>query len=96
MQWEGYLFEPLNAAGWRLVMSRGPDERTQMHSPRYLHSPCDSMSKRELIDDGAAWIQQTNDQQQRDRTAFVKALFNLLDTTTSGRAKDLVRQGLMG
>ena len=36
MQWEGYLFELQNAVEWRMVMSRGPEERAQMHSMSYL------------------------------------------------------------
>ena len=35
-----------------------------------------------------------NEQEQRDRAASAKALFSMLDTTTSGRAKELVKQGL--
>ena len=53
MHWEDYLFEVQNAVEWRAVMSRGPDERTQMHSMSY---PLSTMSNRELIDDGAAWV----------------------------------------
>ena len=41
-----------------------------------------------LIDDGAKWILQGSEQEQRDRTAGAKA------PTTSGRAKKLVKQGL--
>ena len=94
MQWGDYLFELQNAVGWRMVLSPGPDERAQMHSVSYLLSTCDGISNRELIDDGAAWTQQGNEQEQRDRTAGVKALFSLLATTTSGRAKELVKLGL--
>ena len=32
LQWEDYLFEMQNAVEWRMVMSRGPDERSQMHA----------------------------------------------------------------
>ena len=39
------------------------------------------------------WIQQGNEQEQRDRAAGVKALFGMLATTTSGRAKEIVKQG---
>ena len=28
LQWEDYLFEMQNAVEWRMVMSRGPDERS--------------------------------------------------------------------
>ena len=37
-----------------MLMSRGLDERAQMHSMSHLLSTCDGMSNRELIDDGAA------------------------------------------
>ena len=63
-------------------MSRRPDTDT-----------CEGMSNRELIDDGAASVLQGNEQQQRDRAAGVKALFSMLVTTTSGHAKELVKQG---
>ena len=39
---------------WRLVISRAPDERAQMHLMSYLLSTCEGMSNREIIDDGAA------------------------------------------
>ena len=94
MQWQDYLFELQNAAKWRMVMSRGPGERAQMHSMSYLLSTCEDMSNQELIDDGAAWIQQGKEQEQRDRAAGVKALFNMLAKTTSSRANDLVKQRL--
>ena len=77
-------------------MSRGPDVRAQMHSLSYLLSKCDGMSNREPIDVGAAWMQQGNEQEQQARAAGVKALFSLLATTTSGRAEELVQQGLSG
>ena len=94
MQWINYLFDLQNAVECRIVMSRCPDERARMHSMIYLLSTCESMSNRELDDDGAAWVLQCNEQQQRDRAAGVKDLFNMLDTTISGRAKELVKQGL--
>ena len=46
-----------------MVMSRGPDERTQMQSVSYLLSTCEGMSNRELIDDGAAWVLLGTEQQ---------------------------------
>ena len=53
------------------------------------------MSDRELIDDVAAWILQGNEQEQKERAAGVKALLSRATaTTTSGRAKKLVKQGL--
>ena len=91
MHLENFLFEVQNAVVWRAVMSRGPDERTQMHSMIY---PLSTMSNRELIDDGEAWVLQGTEQQQRDRAAGAKPLFSLLATTASGRAKELVKLGL--
>ena len=32
LQWEDYLFELQNAVEWRKVVSRGQDERSQMHA----------------------------------------------------------------
>ena len=92
-QWEDYLFELQNAVEWRVVMSRGPDERSQMHAMSMLLSTCDGMSDRLLIDEGANWTLQGSEQEQRDRTAGVKALCSMLASTTSGRAKELVKQG---
>ena len=94
LQWEDYLFEMQNAVEWRMVMSRGPDERSQMHAMSVLLSTCEGMSDRALIDEGARWILQGSEQEQRDRTAGVKALYSMLASTTSGRAKELVKQGL--
>ena len=45
-----------------------------------------------LVDEGANWILQGSEQEQRDRTAGVKALFSMLASTTSGRAKELVNK----
>ena len=71
---------------WRLVPTSGL---------RHLVSTRDGMSDRELIDDVAAWILQDNEQERRERAAGVKALFRRATaTTTSGRAKELVKQGL--
>ena len=36
LQWEHYLFELQNAVDWRMVMSRGQDERSQMHAMSLL------------------------------------------------------------
>ena len=52
------------------------------------------MTNRVLIDDGARWILHGSDQEQRDRTAGVKALHSMLASTTSGRAEELVKQAL--
>ena len=94
LRWEDYLFEMQNAVEWRMVMSRGPDERSQMHAMSVLLSTCEGMSDRALIDEGARWILQGSEQEQRDRTVGVKALYSMLASTTSGRAKELVKQGL--
>ena len=71
-----------------MVMSRGPDERSQMHAMSVLLSACEGMSDRALIDEGARWILQGSEQEQRE------ALYSMLASTTSGRAKELVKQGL--
>ena len=94
MQWEDYLFELQNAVEWRTVMSRGADERAQMHAMSMLLNTCEGMTDRALIDTGGNWIQQGSEQEQRDRMAGVKALYSMLAATTSGRAKELVKQGL--
>ena len=94
LQWEDYLFELQNAVGWRMVMSRGQDERSQMHAMSLLLNTCCGMTSRVLIDDGARWILQGDEQERENRTAGVKALYSILAATTSGRAKDLVKQGL--
>ena len=52
------------------------------------------MTNRVLIDDGARWILRGDEQERENRTAGVKALYSMLASTTSGRAKELVRQGL--
>ena len=59
-----YLFEMQNAVEWRMV-TRGPDERSQMHAMSVLLSTCEGMSDRALIDEGARWILQG----ERARTA---------------------------
>ena len=58
LQWEDNLFEMQNAVGWRMVMSRGQDERSQVHAVSLLLSTCDGMTNRVLIDEGAKWILQ--------------------------------------
>ena len=94
LQWEDYLFVLQNAVDWRMVMSRGPDERSQTHAMSILLNTCNGMTNRVLIDDGARWIQQGDEQERESRSAGVKALYSMLATTTSGRAKELVKQGL--
>ena len=94
LQWEDYLFELQSAVEWRMVMSRGQDERSQMHAMSLLLNTCSGMTNRVLIDDGARWILQGDEQERENRTAGVKALYSMLAATTSGRAKELVKQGL--
>ena len=94
MQWEDYLFELQNAVEWRMVMSRGADERAKMHAMSMLLNTCEGMTDRAVIDTGGNWIQQGSEQELPDRTAGVKALYSMLAATTSGRAKELVRKGL--
>ena len=43
---------------------------------------------------GARWILQGDEQERENRTAGVNALYSMLAATTSGRAKELVKQGL--
>ena len=95
MQCEDHLFELQNAVEWRMVMSRGADERAQMHAMSVLLNTCEGMIDRTLIDTGGNWIQQGSEQEQRDRTPSVKALYSMLAATTSGRARELVKQGLV-
>ena len=94
LQWEDYLFDLQNAVEWRMVMSRGQDERSQMHAMSLLLNTCSDMTNRVLIDDGARWILQGDEQERENLTAGVKALYGMLAATTSGRAKELVKQGL--
>ena len=96
LQWEDYLFELQNAVEWRMVMSRGQDERSQMHAMSLLPNTCSGTTKRVLVDDGARWILQGEEQERENRTAGVKVLYSMLAATTSGRAKELVKQGLSG
>ena len=94
LQWEDYLFELQNAVGWRRVMSRGQDERSQMHAMSLLLNTCSGMTNKVLIDDGGRWILQGDEQERENRTSGVKALYSMLAATPSGRAKELVKQGL--
>ena len=43
LQWEDYL-ELQNAVEWRMVMSRGQDERSQMHAMSVLLNTCSGMT----------------------------------------------------
>ena len=94
LQWEDYLFKLQNAVEWPTVMSRGQDERSQMHAMSLLRNTCSGMTNRVLIDGGARWILQGDEQEYENRTAGVKALYSMLAATASGRAKELVKQGL--
>ena len=93
LQWEDYLFDLQNAVEWRMVM-RGQDERSQMHAMSLLLNTCSGVTNRVLIDDGARWTLQGDEQERENRTAGVKALYSMLASTTSGRAKELMKQGL--
>ena len=94
LQWEDYLFELQNATEWRMVMSRGQDERSQMHAMSLLLNTCSGMTNRVLIDDGARWVLQGDEQERENRKAGVIALYSIMAATASGRAKELVTQGL--
>ena len=77
-----------------MVMSRGQDERSQMHAMTLLLNKCSGMTNRVLVDGGARWTLQGDEQERENRTAGVDALYSMLAATTSGRAKELVKQGL--
>ena len=76
-------------------MSRGPDERSQMHAMSLLLNTCSGMTNRVLID---GWNKmdtaQETSKNSENRTAGVKVLHSMLASTTSRRAKELVKQGL--
>ena len=88
-----HLFELKTGVEWRM-MSRGQDERSQMHAMSLLLNTCSGMTNRVLIDDGARWILQGDEQERENRTGRVKVLYRMLAATTSGRAKGLVKRGL--
>ena len=77
LQWEDYL-ELHNAVEWRMVMSRGQDERSQMHAMSVLLNTCSGMTNRVLINDGARWKLQGDEQNRENRAAGVKALYSML------------------
>ena len=56
LQWEDYRSEMQNAVEWRMVLSRGQDERSQMHAMSLLLNTCSDMTNRVLVDDGAKCI----------------------------------------
>ena len=90
---EVHLFALQTAVELRMVMSRGQDERSRMHAMSLLRNTCSGMTN-SLIDDGARWILQEDEQERENRTAAFKALHSMLAGTTSGRAKELVKRGL--
>ena len=92
LQWADYLFELQNAVEWRMVMSSGQDERSQMHAMSVLLNTCSDMTNRVLIDDGARLILQGDEQERENRAVCVKALHSMLAATASGRAKEFVKQ----
>ena len=63
-----------------------------MHMSVLLNT-CSGMTNRVLIDDGARWILQGEEQECENRAGGVKALCSML-ATTCGRAKELVKQRL--
>ena len=93
LQWEDYLFELQNAVEWRMVMSRGQDERSQLHAVSLLLNTCSGITNIVLIDDGARWILQGDQYKRENRTAGVEALYSMLPATTSGRGMELVKHG---
>ena len=63
--WEDPLFALQNAVEWRAVTARSPEERAQVHSMSYLLNTCKGVSNLELIEEGARWIQQGSEQEER-------------------------------
>ena len=61
-----------------MVMSRGQDERHQMHAMSLLLNTCSGMVNRVLTDDGTSWTLQGDEQERENRTAGVKALYRKL------------------
>ena len=55
---------------------------------------CNDMTNRVLINDGAKWILQRDEQERENRATDVKTLYSMLAVTTSGRAKELVKKKL--
>ena len=77
-----------------MVMWRGQDERSQMHAMSLSLNTCSGMTHKVLIDDGARWLLQGDEQERENRTAGVTALYSMLSAIASGRAKELVKQGV--
>ena len=74
------------------VVPREVKTSDPMHAMSLLLNTCDGMTNRVLIDDGARWILQGDEQERENCTAGVKALYSMLASTTSGRATDLLKQ----
>ena len=52
--------------------------RSQMHAMSLLLNTCSGMTNRVLIDEGARWTLQRDEQERESRTAGVKALYSML------------------
>ena len=93
-QWEDYVFELQNGVKWRMMVKM---ERFQMHAMSLLLRTCEGMSDRRtehsLTKEQTGYCR-SSEQEQRDWTAGVKALYSLLASTTFGLAKELVKQRL--
>ena len=74
-----------------MVMSRGQDKRSQMHAMSVLLNTCSAMTNRVLIDDGARWILQ-GDEQERETEQLGQS--SLQHAGGDYFAKELVKQGL--
>ena len=59
----------LRVAERRGVMLRGQDDRSQLHAMSLLLKTCSGTTNRVLIDDGARWILQGDEQERENRTA---------------------------
>ena len=83
-----HLFELQAAVEWKAVVSRGADERTLMNSTAILLATCESLTSRNLVDQGMALTtQQGTEPQQRERADGVRSFCRTLAETTSARAK---------
>ena len=94
LQGEDYLFELQNAVEWRMVMSRGQDERSQMHAVSLFLSTCLGMTNRALIDDGAKWILQGRQARTREPNNWCQSSQQHAGVDNFWPCKELVKQGL--
>ena len=91
LQWEDYLFELQNAVEWRMAMSRGQDERSEMHAMSVLLNTCSGMTNRVLIameQDG--YCKETSKNARTEQLVSklsTTCCYNMLAATTSGSAK---------